>query len=143
MSDVEKAISLALEAHKNQKDKAGKPYILHPLRLAFKFQNEEQMIVATLHDVIEDSDLSIRDLERSGFSLEVINAIDCLTKRPGESYESFILRVSGNELARLIKIEDIKDNLDLTRLSKLSDEDLERVRKYHNALMQLAPSAQE
>lgn len=137
MSDIEKAIALALEAHRGQSDKAGKPYILHPLRLALKFENEEEMVVAVLHDVVEDSDLTLQDLSDLGFSNTVTDAIGCISKAPGESYDGFISRVLSNEIARRVKIEDIKDNLDLTRLQNVSEEDLKRVKKYHRALRKL------
>ena len=93
MSDLEKAISIAVTAHRGQRDKAGKPYILHPLRLMQKCATEAEMIVAVLHDVIEDTDVSIDDLEREGFDTEVLQALLCLTKAKGESYPDFIARV--------------------------------------------------
>lgn len=99
-----------------------------------KFQSEQQMIVAVMHDVIEDSSITIDDLRSFGFSETVIDAIVCLTKNNGESYEDFVSRVSNNDLARIVKIEDIKDNLDLTRIDKITDKDLARTEKYHRAL---------
>ncbi|MFT7372676.1 MAG: (p)ppGpp synthase/HD superfamily hydrolase [Oleiphilaceae bacterium] len=134
MSDIDKAISIATKAHAGQLDKAGQPYILHPLRLMFKFHSNDEMIVAVLHDVVEDSSFTLENLKDYKFSEVVINAIAILTKSNNESYEDFILRVSNNELARKIKIEDIKDNLDLTRLNKITDNDLVRIEKYHRAL---------
>lgn len=137
MSNLDQAICIATKAHSGQTDKAGKPYILHPLRLMARFSTETEMIVAVLHDVIEDSDTTCDDLKSAGFSDEVINAIGCLTKRKNENYDSFISRISGNDLARGIKIEDIKDNLDLTRLSQITEKDLRRIEKYHRALKTL------
>jgi (p)ppGpp synthase/HD superfamily hydrolase len=134
VSDIDKAISIATKAHAGQLDKAGQPYILHPLRLMFKFHSNDEMIVAVLHDVVEDSSFTLENLKDYKFSEVVINAIAILTKSNNESYEDFILRVSNNELARKIKIEDIKDNLDLTRLNKITDNDLVRIEKYHRAL---------
>lgn len=138
MSNLEQAIAVATKAHTGQVDKAGQPYILHPLRLMFKFEAEIEMIVAVMHDVIEDSAFTQDDLKKLGFSDEVVEAIDCLSKRQGEAYDSFILRVSKNNLARKIKIEDIKDNLNLSRLKTISDKDLRRAAKYHRALALLA-----
>lgn len=138
MSNLEQAIAVATKAHTGQVDKAGQPYILHPLRLMFKFEAEIEMIVAVMHDVIEDSAFTQGDLKKLGFSDEVVEAIDCLSKRQGEAYDSFILRVSKNNLARKIKIEDIKDNLNLSRLKTISDKDLRRAAKYHRALALLA-----
>ncbi len=137
MSDLETAIRLATEAHAGQVDKAGQPYILHPLKLMLKFQSEEEMIAAVLHDVVEDSSLTLEYLIDTGFSPTIVEAVACLTKKKGEIYEDFIMRLSSNELARKIKIEDIKDNLDLTRLTKITDKDLARVEKYHRALQLL------
>ncbi len=134
MSNLDQAINIATKAHSRQTDKAGQPYILHPLRVMFKFQTEAEMIVAVMHDVLEDSDLTHDDLKKIGFSDAAIEAIDCLSKRDNENYESFILRVSENNLARKIKIEDIIDNLNLTRLKKITDKDLQRIEKYHRAL---------
>ena len=137
MSNLDQAICIATKAHSGQTDKAGKPYILHPLRLMFQFDTETEMIAAVLHDVIEDSDITCDDLMSAGFSDEVISAIDCLSKRKNENYDRFILRVSENDLARKVKIEDIKDNLDLTRLSQITEKDLRRIEKYHRALQTL------
>jgi cell division ATPase FtsA len=95
------------------------------------------MIAAVMHDVIEDSELSLEELSKHGFSEMVTEAIESLTKRKGEEYESFIMRVSGNTLATKIKIEDIKDNINLTRLNEVTEKDLERVKKYHRALRML------
>ena len=138
MSDLERAISIAVKAHEGQLDKAGCPYILHPLRLMFKFKTPDEMVVAVLHDVVEDSSVTLGFLKDSGFSSVVVDAIESLTKVAGEPYEDFLLRVSSNEMARKVKIEDIKDNLDLSRLGALSDEDLVRIKKYHKALVYLS-----
>lgn len=137
MSTLAKAIEIACKAHFDQVDKAGKSYILHPLRLMMKCQNEEEMMVAVLHDVVEDSDFSLHDLQEAGFSDSVIAAIDCLTKRKNEDYDDFIDRLSFNSLAKKVKIEDIKDNLDLSRISTINEKDLERIAKYHRALKKL------
>ena len=131
---VEKAIKLALKIHTGQVDKAGKPYILHPLRLMLNFSSDDEMITALMHDVVEDGDITLADLENLGFSKNVVSAIDCLTKRDNESYEAFIKRINQNPLAKKIKIEDLKDNMDLTRLDYISDKDIARVKKYHKAL---------
>lgn len=134
VSELDKAIAIACKAHKGQVDKAGQPYILHPLRLMLNFDNEDQRIIAVLHDVVEDSDVSLNNLKAEGFSEEILEAINCLSKKPGENYQDFILRISKNDLASAVKIEDINDNLDVTRIDKLSSEDLVRIEKYHRAL---------
>ncbi|MFL0797999.1 MAG: GTP pyrophosphokinase [Cellvibrionaceae bacterium] len=134
MSDLEKAISIAVTAHNGQYDKAGEPYVLHPLRLMFKFQDKNEMIVAVLHDVIEDSQVSLDDLKDHGFSKIIIDAVECLSRHINESYEDFIVRVYGNPLAKKVKVEDIKDNLSVYRLREITKKDLVRIEKYHDAL---------
>ena len=138
MSNLDKAIEIATKAHAGQKDKAGQAYILHPLRVMLRVKGEVEKIVAVMHDVIEDSDFSLQDLKNQGFSDEIIEAIDCLTKRDSEDYKGLILRVSMNRLARRVKIEDIKDNLDLDRLEEVTNKDLKRIKKYHSALKLLS-----
>lgn len=92
------------------------------------------MIVAVLHDVVEDSSVSAEDLKEAGFSPSILAAVACLTKREGEDYLGFINRLISNPLAKKVKIEDIKDNLDVTRIDSLSEADLKRIEKYHKAL---------
>lgn len=137
MSNLDTAIALACRAHAGQVDKAGGAYILHPLRLMLRFDDLDAQMVAVLHDVVEDSDTALADLRALGFAEAVVNAIECLTKQAGEDYTAFIQRLAVNPLARRVKIEDIKDNLNLTRLPALSDKDLARARKYHQALAYL------
>lgn len=137
MSDLVTAIKIACDVHANQKDKAGEPYILHPLRLMQKLKDKSTMIVAVLHDVIEDSHLDLDFLEAQGFEKCVLNAVDAITKRKNEAYKDFIERLSYNDMAVKVKIEDLKDNLDLTRLKNIDGKDLERIKKYHNALIYL------
>lgn len=137
INNLNKAIKLACEAHDGQFDIAGKPYILHPLRLLIKLKNIDEMQVAVLHDVVEDSDMTLEVLRKEGFEESVLQAIECLTKKTGEDYSDFISRVLLNDLARKVKIEDIKDNMDLSRLDKVEEKDLERIAKYHAALKRL------
>ena len=137
MSILDAAIALASRVHAGQVDKAGKPYILHPLRLMMKFDGLEEQLVSLLHDVVEDGDVTLDELRGLGIPEVVVTAIDCLTKRQGESYEQFIARIRPNPLATKVKIADIHDNLDLTRLPVVRDKDLERAAKYHRALRYL------
>lgn len=134
MSNLEQAIQIATKAHLGQVDKSGQPYILHPLRLMLRVHTDAERIVAILHDVVEDSDISIEVLKTLGFSNEIINAINCLSKRSNEDYSDFIQRILENPLATKIKIEDIKDNLDITHLKEITEKDLNRIKKYHDAL---------
>ncbi|PAU66561.1 GTP pyrophosphokinase [Pseudomonas sp. PIC25] len=140
MSNIDKALEISCKTHSGQIDKGGEPYILHPLRLMLKFQDEESRIVAVLHDAIEDGEITTQHLEQAGFSEKIILAIECLTKKTGESYDDFLSRIIDNDLARRIKIEDIKDNLDITRLKTIDNKDLDRIKKYHNALARLQKS---
>ncbi len=133
---IEIALALALQAHQGQKDKGGKVYILHPLRLMMQFSDETLQIIAILHDVVEDSDITLEQLKEKGFKPEIIEA---LNKQPDETYEHFIQRVSENPLAIQVKLADLKDNLNITRISgDLSQKDLKRLNKYRAALSFLA-----
>jgi (p)ppGpp synthase/HD superfamily hydrolase len=138
MSSLEKAISIAAQAHEGQRDKAGVPYILHPLRVMLKMTTEQARITAVLHDLIEDTDWTIERLAREGFHREILAAVDCLTRREGEEYEAFIQRVRLNPLAVTIKIADLEDNLDGSRLKQVTAADEKRIVKYRNALQVLA-----
>lgn len=131
---VGKAIDISYNAHKGQYDKAGKPYVNHPIFVAGKMKTNEEIIVALLHDVIEDTDLTLECLIEEGYSDEIIQAIDAITKRPDEDYFEYIQRVKKNPLARKIKIEDLNHNMDLSRIKDPTDRDLKRVERYEKAL---------
>jgi (p)ppGpp synthase/HD superfamily hydrolase len=137
MSDLERAIEIAAEAHSGHVDKAGQPYILHPLSLMFEFRDLDAMITAVLHDTVEDSDVTLGKLEEAGFSDAVVTAVDALTRRKDESYDEFISRLSSNPLARRVKLADLEHNMDLRRLQSLSSTDLERIVKYHRSWRKL------
>lgn len=137
MSLLEKAIAIAVEAHRGQKDKAGAPHILHPLRMMGRMETAQEKIVAVLHDVVEDTLWTLERLKREGFPDEILRALDGLTKREAESYEEFVQRSGGNFIARQVKIADLEDNMDLRRLETLTNKDFARLRKYHRAWKQL------
>lgn len=130
---LDKAIRIAAKAHEGQMDKAGQPYILHPLRVMFMRRNETERICAVLHDVIEDSDITIEYLRKEGFSEEVLSVLDALTKRENENYDDFIGRVIANKTACKVKLADLSDNMDLSRISNPTQEDYQRVEKYRKA----------
>lgn len=132
-----RAVAIAAEAHLGQYDKAGAPYIYHPLRLMMRATTPEEKIVAVLHDVVEDSRWTIDELAREGFSPRVLRAIDALTKREGESYDAFLDRVATERLAMRVKLLDLEDNSDLSRLPEASDEDRARAEKYRRAIERL------
>ena len=137
MPSLEDAISLAVEAHRGQKDKAEAPYILHPLRVMLRMETETDRIVAVLHDVLEDSDVTVRDLQKAGYSAEIVGAVQYLTRTKEEEYEQFIERVKKNTLAVKIKIADLEDNLDFGRIKEPNEDDLRRYEKYRRALATL------
>ena len=134
MATLERAIEIAKQAHAGQVDKGGADYIGHPLRVMEMCDTEEQKIVAVLHDVVEDSDWTFEKLEAEGFSSEVIEALKCVTKlSKDEDYDEFIKRVMRNELAMKVKVKDLEDNLDLSRITDVTQIDIERGAKYYAA----------
>ncbi len=133
MEDLDKAIALAARIHLGQKDRYGKPYILHPLRVMMKLETAEEKTVGILHDVVENSDLTLKDLDSQGFNEEIVRAVDCISKRDGEKYEDYIERVKGSPLAVTVKLADLEDNMDLRRISEFDDDTYQRLAKYHRA----------
>jgi (p)ppGpp synthase/HD superfamily hydrolase len=127
---LEKAIKIAVEAHAGQVDKAGQPYILHPLRCMLKVETDIQRISAVLHDVVEDTNWTIEALQVEGFAVEVLTTVDCLSRREDESYDAFIERVGENKNAIAVKIADLEDNMDVTRLTSITEKDRKRLDKY-------------
>jgi (p)ppGpp synthase/HD superfamily hydrolase len=133
-----RAIALAAEAHVEQLDKSGAPYILHPIRMMLRMSSEPEMIAALLHDVVEDTSWTFDRLRAEGFSEEVIAAVDGVTRRPEETYEEFVARAKTNPIARKVKIADLEDNMDLKRLGEnLSDHAVDRLKRYHRAWQSL------
>jgi len=137
MSTIEKAIEIAVAAHKGQKDKAGANYILHPLRVMERGKSEVEKICGVLHDVVEDSEWTFEMLEKEGFSDEVISVLRCVTMKSEEDYETFINRIAQNPIAVEVKINDLLDNLDITRFKNLNERDLKRLNKYLKAFWEL------
>ncbi len=134
MSTLTKAIEIAVSAHKGQKDKSGAEYILHPLRVMERGKTEIEKICGVLHDVVEDSDWTFEALENEGFSAEVIAALRCVTKKSeSEDYEKFIERIAQNPVAVQVKINDLLDNMDITRFTELNELDMKRLNKYLKA----------
>lgn len=134
------AIALAANTHKDQLDKGGYAYILHPLRMMMRLRtdDEELMAIAILHDAVEDSDLTIMDLTKMGFPIRVIAGVDAMTRRDDETYDQFIKRCAMNPDAKRVKREDLRDNSDITRLKGLRQKDFERLEKYSRAFMYLS-----
>lgn len=133
-SQSEKAYEIAKRAHLGQVDKAGEDYIKHPEKVASFVETDEEKAVAYLHDVIEDTELTLEDLHEYEFSKEVIEAVDIITKKKGEDYRNYLNSVKKNKLARAVKLADLRHNSDLTRLTKVTEKDIERKEKYQKAI---------
>jgi len=134
MSTLERAIEIARQAHAGQVDKGGADYIGHPLRVMEMGRTEEAKIVGVLHDVVEDSEWTFEMLEAEGFSSEIIDALRCVTKlSEDEDYDHFLNRVKGNRLALKVKLCDLVDNLDISRIKEPTDSDIKRTKKYARA----------
>ena len=138
MATLEQAIELAVKHHKGQYDKGGKPYILHPLRLMMSVDTDDEKIVAVMHDLVEDTHITIAYLRSAGFSEKVLSALDCVTNRDNEDYESFIERIAQNPLATKVKLADLEDNMDLSRIPEPSKKDYKRIEKYKRAKTRLS-----
>ena len=130
MPTLEDAILLAAQAHRGQKDKVGQPYITHLLRVMLRLEGEAAQIVGVLHDLVEDTDATFDDLRTQGYAEELVQALDCLTHRPDETYEQFIERAAANPLARRVKRADLEDNMDIRRLPVVTEKDHERLNRY-------------
>ena len=138
MATLDRAIQIAVEVHQGQKDKYGAPYILHPIRVMMRVNADIEKIVAILHDVVEDSDLTLDDLKNEEFSPEVVDAIDALSKRDGEIYGDYINRTTLNEIAIKVKLADLEDNMDLTRIDIVTGKNKESMAIYHKAWLKLS-----
>jgi (p)ppGpp synthase/HD superfamily hydrolase len=134
--NLERAIEIAVNAHKGVTDKGGNPYIVHPLRVMMSLKSDNEKIVGVLHDVVEDAeDWDFERLKEEGFSKEVLDGLRSVTKTSEEEdYNEFVQRALTNEIGRAVKIADIRDNLDVTRIGELRQKDMNRLNKYKNAL---------
>jgi GTP diphosphokinase / guanosine-3',5'-bis(diphosphate) 3'-diphosphatase len=130
MATLERAIEIAAAAHAGQVDKAGVPYILHPIRVMLRMNMVDEMIVAVLHDVVEDSNWTVGDLLAEGFSEEIVEAVGVLTKLPDESRKDAAKRARQNPIARAVKLADYAENMDLTRIPSPTPKDLARLEEY-------------
>lgn len=137
MATLERAIEIAAKAHAGQVDKAGQPYVLHPLRMMLAVTTPEARMAAVLHDVVEDTAVTIEELRGEDFPAAVISAVEALTKREGEDYEAFIRRVAPNPIAREVKLADLRDNSDLSRIAEPTEKDRARIEKYRRAIVYL------
>jgi guanosine-3',5'-bis(diphosphate) 3'-pyrophosphohydrolase len=127
------AMNIAFKAHEGQFDRGGVPYILHPIRIMRNMKTLDEKVVALLHDTVEDSDLTIEDLKKEGFSSEVLHAVDLMTHRKEDSYDEYLMGILTSPLACRVKLGDLTDNMDLKRLNGVTKKDLQRQAKYENA----------
>lgn len=134
---IDKAFEVAQKAHKNQVDIGGEPYIFHPITICNNCDTFETKVVALLHDVIEDSDVTESDLLQLGFDKEIVDAVVAITKVKNTEYFDYLVNIKNNEIARRVKVEDLKHNSDLSRLKKVKNGDLKRLGKYQQALRYL------
>ena len=134
---LDRAIEIAKIAHEGQVDKGGHPYIDHPFRVMNNVETVEEKIVAVLHDAVEDSDLTIEDLKAAGFNEVIVEAIAAITKQEGEKRKDYLKRVMNNSLALKVKIADMSDNADISRIPNPTDKDKERTRIYKKNILRL------
>jgi len=129
-----KAVKIAFKAHAGQLDKSGLPYILHPIHLAEQMETEDTCVVALLHDVVEDTDMTLEELAAEGFTDVQLEALRLLTHGSDISYMDYVRRLKHNPVARAVKLADLRHNSDLTRLTEVRESDMDRVRKYERAM---------
>lgn len=132
--NTKKALKLCFEAHKAQLDKSGMPYVFHPFHLAEQMDSEETTVVALLHDVVEDTSYPIEDLKNMGFSEKILEAVSLMTHEEGMEYMDYVKKIKNNEIARKVKLADLKHNSDLKRLDKVDEKALKRREKYIKAI---------
>lgn len=131
---TKKALKLCFEAHKNQADKSGMPYVFHPFHLAEQMEDENTVTVALLHDIVEDTEYSLDDLKNMGFPQQVIEALGLLTHDKSVPYMDYVKKIKENSIAKVVKLADLKHNSDLSRLETIDEKALKRVKKYKNAM---------
>ena len=131
---TKKAMKLCFQAHKNQTDKSGIPYVFHPIHLAEQMKDEDTTVVALLHDVVEDTDYTLDDLAAMGFSRNIIEALNLMTHRTGVPYMDYVAKIKANPIARAVKLADLAHNSDLTRLDTVDEKARARVEKYAQAI---------
>jgi len=139
-TSIERALAVALDAHRGAVDKAGKPYILHVIRVMSRMTTDDERLVAILHDVVEDSHHTIEELRAMGFPPPVIAAVEKLTKPDGADYSAYISQLRDDPLACAVKLADLEDNMDIRRLDDPTEKDLARLRKYRAAWASLQSS---
>ena len=135
---TKKALKLSFEAHKNQVDKSGMPYVYHPFHLAEQMETEETVVVALLHDVVEDTDYTLDDIRAMGFPDSVVEALALMTHDKSVTYMDYVAKIKSNPIAKAVKLADLKHNSDLSRLDKVDEKALKRVEKYAKSIKVLS-----
>ena len=128
------ALKLCFEAHKDQIDKSGMPYVFHPFHLAEQMADENTTIVALLHDVVEDTEYTLDDLREIGFNEDVLSAISLMTHADDVPYMEYVAQIKTNPIAKVVKLADLKHNSDMSRLDRITQKDEERAKKYRQAI---------
>lgn len=131
---TKKALKLCFDAHKDQVDKSGLPYVFHPFHLAEQMTDENCVIVALLHDVMEDTDYTLNDLRAMGFSEDVLGALLLMTHKDDTPYLDYVKKLRNNPIAKTVKLADLRHNSDLSRLETVTEKDVQRVEKYKKAI---------
>ncbi|MBE5742376.1 MAG: bifunctional (p)ppGpp synthetase/guanosine-3',5'-bis(diphosphate) 3'-pyrophosphohydrolase [Clostridiales bacterium] len=131
---TKKALKLCFEAHKNQVDKTGMPYVFHPFHLAEQMTDEISTVCALLHDVVEDTEYTFEDIRNMGFPNEVIEVLTLLTHEDGVPYMEYVEKISANPIATRVKLADLRHNSDLSRLDIIDENALARAEKYQKAI---------
>lgn len=134
---TKKALNICYEAHENQVDKGDVPYVFHPVHLAEQLSEEYAVCVALLHDVLEDSEYTLKDIEDAGFPVAVVDAVACITRAKGQDYMEYIKQVKTNKLATQVKLLDLVHNSDVSRLEKVDEHARKRLEKYEAAKKEL------
>ena len=132
--ETKKALKLCFEAHKEQVDKSGMPYVFHPFHLAEQMNDETTTIVALLHDVVEDTDYTIENLIDMGFSKQVTDALALLTHDISVPYMDYVAQIKNNPIAKVVKLADLRHNSDSSRLDKITEKTIAREEKYKKAI---------
>lgn len=137
---TKKAIKLAYKAHEGQTDKGGVPYVFHPFHVAEQMEDELSTAAALLHDILEDTKITLSDLEKEGFPEEILGAVKLLTRGGNASYLEYIQKLKGNSIARAVKLADLAHNSDVSRLDTVTNADRERLKLYAQAVKILTKS---
>ena len=131
---TKKAMKLCFDAHKDQVDKSGMPYVFHPFHVAEQMKDEPTTIVALLHDVVEDTDYTLEDIAAEGFGQEIVEAVSLMTHEDDVPYLDYVTKLKDNPIAKAVKLADLAHNSDPSRLGEIDEETQQRLEKYKTAI---------